>query len=72
MVPISEKEKNAMKMFQDSYFGMNLENSSTSWIKRLTRKLFPSVDYNPSYEPFFDYKKRGYFPDELSEYYSRS
>ena len=72
MVPISEKERNAMKMFQDSYFGMDLENSSTSWIKRLSRKLFPSVDYNPSYEPFFDYKKRGYFPDELSEYYSRS
>lgn len=72
MVPISQKEKNAMNMFQENYFGMDYTDSETSWFKKLQRKLFPSVDYKPNYEPFFDYKKRGYFPEDLSEYYSRS
>ena len=39
-------------------------------LKRIKHALFPSVDYQPNYLPYFDYKK-GYFPDyNASSYYS--
>lgn len=70
---VTDRERKVFDMYGDTYHGKQWDDTPQSWYKKLQKKLFPSVDYNPHsshYEPFYDYK-RGYYPSiDPSQYYS--
>lgn len=71
---VPDKERKVFNMFGSTYFGKPWKDEPQSWVKKLNKKLFPSVDYNPhssEYLPFFNYKNKSYYPaEDVSSYYS--
>lgn len=67
-IPI--RERKVFEIMEGNYFGKSFENAPQSWVKRFKKFIYPSIHYEPDYEPFYDYKNRPYHPEDLSTYYS--
>lgn len=70
---LPDKEKKVFEMYNNNYFGKEFEDKPQSWIKKFKERFYKSVHYNPSssdYIPFYDYKNRSYYPEDISSYYS--
>lgn len=66
------KEKKVLEMLTGSYFGKPLyKEEPSSLYKRIVKKLYPEIDYNPSpgyYQPPFDFTK-DYQSENWSNHY---